>query len=191
MAELKNLIMQKQEGAELCWAAAVKSVIDYYKPGRRGEPQRYYLARFGKTRHGIKIEANDPGPVLEALNALESCDVFNGDEEADKGNYPALTIKISAHIKENRPILCFIQGTGASNTFKHVVVIWKILELPEATVGLKDPSRPNESLNVPLLDLLTGRWNYLQSSDAHNYNKLFVYGRRFMFTKNPFAALRA
>jgi hypothetical protein len=181
MAEIQGYAIEKQDGPELCWAAAVKSVLDYYLPAKVSPTQQQLWTRFGKAKDGQRVQANDTAQVLRSVGALHSVDVYNADP-GEKFRYTTLGLKISDHIRKQQPVVCSIQGIGKSNSFVHAVVIWKVLEMPLPKLYLKDPARPAADLDVVLDVLLRGEWNYVSFSQ---YDQLNVYARTFMFTEKP------
>lgn len=181
MPEIANFSIEKQDGPELCWAAAAKSVMDRYLPTKVSIGQHQLWTHYGKVRDGERVQRNDIAKVFKSMGALHSVHKLNGDP-AEIVFMKTLGLKISDHIRKQQPVVCCIEGIGKWQSFKHCLVIWKILEQPSPEIHLKDPARPDFNLTANLDALMLGPWNYVTISQ---YDFLPAFASRFVFTEKP------
>lgn len=177
---MNGLQMEKQAGAELCWAAAALCVLGYY--GLRG----------GRTQADLRDEFNDedkeagdPEPVLAAANAHDYSIRLDGDDEA-VSRCADITVRIGRALNSGNPVILAIRNSNGS--FRHALVVREI-DLISRSVVLADPSVPNVNLRGNLADMLIGSWDYVSAvrsaGNAPQGGQFAVYLYRVIFSKRP------
>ena len=174
MPFIYGIDVEKQSGAELCWAAATKSVLDYYHPGACPSQEAIQKA-YGKEGQ----EAASPELALRATKSLRSAEDFLGDESALTAA-SRIFVKIKDSIQASRPVIVYIQETGGGG-FRHALVIYGVEDY-EKTVHFLDPARPNVRLEAPIEELMMGWALYADIPQAQG---LAAFARRFFFTEKP------
>lgn len=176
--KLNGLMMERQAGAELCWAAAALCVLGHY--GLRGGRNQAAL-RDEFNRDGV--EAGDPERPLAAAQAHDYTLSLDGDDEAAQ-RAADITVRIGRSLNASKPVIFGIRNPNGS--FRHALVVSGI-DLTSKTVTLLDPCVPNVPLMGSLAKMLIGAWDYVgavRSAGGHPPGGAFnVYLNKIIFSK--------
>ena len=174
VAALDNFTCEKQILSELCWAAAGKSVIDYYYPGVCSSQFRIWKSLGKKNK-----QSGSPESVLRPAGAFRKLVTLEGsDAENQPDRQNEIFNEIDHAIQNNEPVVIQIQQAGGG-AFNHALIAFQT-DSDNQVISLKDPSRPDTDINVNISDLLMG-W------EVYNGYNLRCYCRRIYFTIKPFS----
>jgi hypothetical protein len=173
MPKIEGFSILKQEGSLSCWAAATKSVLDYFAK-KEGRKQNELV-----TWYGLAEGAGDAEQVLEAAGALRRVERLRGDELAIK-RAPILLLLISDSIDRNEPVLVLLDMAGGVD-IGHVVVVYGY-DMHNQHVYMKDPARPDVDIVTTMVDLVR---NFAPYTDKPEYKVIRYYAKKLMFTKKP------